>query len=337
MVVLKEKVEEHLTMKRARYIGLDLLRGIAAFGIVGCHLSLTSRTDGGNLVTALCDFNVGLFAAVAGFLMCGGGKSDSWLEYVGKRARRLLPTYFFWSAMFILATSTFDLLLDGGHLNPKYGTVSFWGKVIFAGDAATHLWFLVCLFYAQVGLWRCLKSCEGRRYGLIWIGLGGLAIAGSVVLGGWFGMYPLRLLAFVMTGYGIGCWLCEETLDFFRRHRDVVWLVVVGVLVGHVMARGMVPGFIRDWIAVVPVLLAFVILDSGKEKFVKITTFLGATSMGVYLVHPLITRGLSVVVTRLSQPPFSAQIVLAEWLLAWVISLAATYVLGRLPVVRRFV
>ena len=37
-----------------RYIGLDVLRGIAAFGIVGCHLCLSARTDGGNLVTALC-------------------------------------------------------------------------------------------------------------------------------------------------------------------------------------------------------------------------------------------------------------------------------------------
>ena len=49
----------------------DLLRGVASFGIVGCHLSLSPRTEGGALVTSLCDFNVGLFAALAGFLMSG--------------------------------------------------------------------------------------------------------------------------------------------------------------------------------------------------------------------------------------------------------------------------
>ena len=162
-----------------RLVGIDLLRGIAAFGIVGCHLSLAPRTECGNLVTVLCDFNVGLFAAVAGFLMCGGGNGGSWLEYVGKRARRLLPTYFFWSAVFILATSTFDLLLDGGHLNPKYGTVSYWGKVIFAGDAATHLWFLVCLFYAQVALRQIFACCGGKWHGLMWVGLGGVLVCGS--------------------------------------------------------------------------------------------------------------------------------------------------------------
>ena len=71
-----------------RLIGIDLLRGVAAFGIVGCHLSLAPRTAGGELVTALCDFNVGLFAAVAGFLMCGGKGDAGWLTYIGKRAKR---------------------------------------------------------------------------------------------------------------------------------------------------------------------------------------------------------------------------------------------------------
>ena len=47
-----------------RIAGIDLLRGVAAFGIVGCHLSLAPRAADGELVTALCDFNVGLFAPV---------------------------------------------------------------------------------------------------------------------------------------------------------------------------------------------------------------------------------------------------------------------------------
>lgn len=51
-----------------RLIGLDFLRGIAAFGIFGCHLSLSPRTAGGGWATCLCDFNVGVFAVIAGLL-----------------------------------------------------------------------------------------------------------------------------------------------------------------------------------------------------------------------------------------------------------------------------
>ncbi len=301
-----------------RIVGIDLLRGVAAFGIVGCHLSLAPRTECGNLVTALCDFNVAVFAAVAGFLMCRSDKTDQigFAAYIAKRAKRLLPTYFFWSLVFVFATVSFDLLFDGGQLNPKYGTVPFWVRVVFGGDASTHLWFLVCLFYAQVVLWRGFKGCCGMWCGVMWIALGGVAIGGSVMIGGWFGRYPLRLVAFMMTGHGLRCCLREGMVDFVNRHRASVCCLAGVALVAHVMSRGIAPGFIRDWIAVIPVLMAFVVLDARSERFVKIAAFFGASSMGVYLIHPLITRGLSVVVTRLVQPPYSAQVVLFEWMVA---------------------
>lgn len=328
-----------------KYCGIDLLRGIAAFGIVGCHLGLSSRTEGGNLVTALCDFNVGVFAAVAGFLMCRGDKTGQagLVAYIAKRAKRMLPAYFFWSLVFVLATAAFDLILDGGHLNPRYYTMAFWWRVVFEGGSAAHLWFLACLFYAQVVLWRCFSGCCSIWSGVMWIALGGVAIVGSVMMGGWFGRYPLRLVAFLMTGYGLACCLRGGVLDWLVRHRWIVWCLALAALVAHVVFRQcnttcfLASGFIRDYLAVMPVLLAFVTLDFRSERMVKIAASLGATSMGVYLVHPLITRGLSVVVTRLAQPPYSAQIVLSEWVVAWALSLSAAYVLGRLPVVKRFV
>ena len=99
-----------------RYDGIDLLRGLAAFGIVGCHLSLSERTDAGDLVTALCDFNVGVFAAVAGFLMSGVKSPGELLGYAKKRAGRLLPSYVAWSVVFLLMTIVFDLCSMGGGL-----------------------------------------------------------------------------------------------------------------------------------------------------------------------------------------------------------------------------
>ena len=57
----------------------------------------------------------------------------------------------------------------------------------------------------------------------------------------------------------------------------------------------------------------------------------------MYLVHPLVTRALSVVVVRLVQPPFSAWIVLGDWVLAWGLSLVAAAVMVRVPWLRRVV
>ena len=320
-----------------RLMGIDVLRGVAAFGIVGCHLSLAPRTAGGDLVTALCDFNVGLFAAVSGFLMCGNKGGNGWLGYVGKRARRLLPTYFFWSAVFILATVTFDLLLDGGQLNPKYGTWVFWGKVVFAGDASTHLWFLACLFYVQVLLWCAFRACASRWFGVMWIVLGGLLVCVSGSSAAWFCRYPLRLAVFLVTGYGMGCCLQGGLLEACRKYNWLVWCCALAALALHVVAGQRISGFVKDWLVVGPVLLAFVGWEIKREHAVKVAAVLGATSLGVYLVHPLVTRALSVVVGRFVQPPFSAWVVLGDWVLAWGISLVAAAVMRRVPGLRRVV
>ena len=318
-----------------RCLGIDVLRGVAAFGIVGCHLSLFPRTVGGDLVISLCDFNVGVFAALAGFLMWGA--KGCWREYAAKRIKRLLPTYFAWTIVFILMTALFDLIYDGGQLNPRYMTISFWARAIFAGGSATHLWFIVCLFYAQLALYTVFSSCNGKWQGLIWFVTGGFLIAVSTQSPEWLARYPLRLVAFLVTGYGIGCCLHAGMFERFLKRKSLVWSIAIGMLIAHMAARGVVHGFVRDWLAVGPVLLAFVGLEIHGGKSLKVATILGATSMGVYLVHPLVTRGLSVLVTRAVRPPYMAWIVLGEWLLAWAISFAATVVLKRMPVAKRFV
>ena len=321
-----------------RLVGIDILRGVAAFGIVGCHLLLAPRTSGGDLVTALCDFNVGLFAAVSGFLMCGSKCDDGWMGYVGKRSRRLLPTYFFWSAVFILATVSFDLLLDGGRLNPKYGTMTFWGRVVFLGDASTHLWFLCCLFYVQVLLWPVFKICRQRWHGMMWVMLGAL-LAWLATLSPmcFFNRYPLRLAAFLITGFGVGCVLRSGLLGACRKQNSVVWCFAVIVMTLHVTSGQRIPGFIKDWLAVGPVLLAFLGWEIERERAVKMAAVLGATSLGVYLVHPLVTRGLSVLVSKLVVQPFSVGVVLMDWIVAWSLSIVVALVLRRFPLVRRVV
>lgn len=318
-----------------RNVGIDLLRGVAAFGIVGCHLCVEPRTDGGHLVTALCDFNVGVFAAVAGFLMCGRRGDEGWLEYVGKRARRLLPTYFFWSAIFVLATAAFDLLYDGGCLNPRYETAVFWRAVVFWGGSSAQLWFLICLFYAQVALVGVFKACASRWFGVMWIALGGMMASVCAVNLGWFYRYPFRLAAFLMTGYGIGCCLQGRLLEVCRKYNRIVWCCAAVALLLHVVTGAVVPAFVKDWLAVGPVLLAFVGWEPQRERVVKVATVLGATSLGVYLGHPLVTRGLWAVIARMVQPPFSAWDVLGEWVLAWAFSLVVVAGARQVPGVRR--
>lgn len=323
-------------MLNRRYWGLDLLRCLAAFGIVGCHLSLPERTEGGWLVTSLCDYNVGLFAAVAGFLMDGVEGAGELMGYVNKRACRLLPSYVMWSVVFLLMTIVFDLLHDGGQVNPRYHTVQFWISVIFLGGSATHLWFLASLFYTQVLTALAFGVFNETKHGVLWMLLGAGLVYASVNLGNWYGTYPIRLLAFLVTGHGIGV-LIKNRIEVLRSHSQLLLAAAAAALVLHVCLREAVPRFYLDWLFVGPVLIAFAALDFKSERVTRIATFLGATSMGVYLVHPLFTRALSVVVAKCMPTPYTALVVLSEWLLAWLLSLAAAFLLSRLPLARRFV
>ena len=310
------------------YNGLSLLRGIAAIGIVGCHLSLSPRTNGGEWVTALCDCNVALFAAISGFLM---PVVKSGMGYVRKRAFRLLPAYFVWSLSYCVATVIFDLLFDGGALNDRYYSLSNWIGVLFWGRAATHLWFLICLFYGQV-LLHCANVVFQRIgmngdvrdsvYLIVSIGLLMLSIASS----NWYCHYPVRLMAFLMLGH---------VLKAVRR--DMFWLplscalIMVGI---HCLGRGFVEGFVRDYLLAVPVIVLFC---SSRFRENKIVTLLASTSMGVYLVHPLFARGISLVIMRTFDRPYNAFVVIGEWLTIWMVSICFVIYVRRFLIVRRLI
>ena len=164
--------------------------------------------------------------------------------------------------------------------------------------------------------------------GVLWVIIGGAVLYGAVRIGGWYGWYPLRLLAFLMTGFGIRL-LVISNMDKLKRFSLLILVVALAALVLHIALRGVVPGFYRDWIAVFPVLVGVANVEVKSIRIGKIAAVLGATSMGVYLVHPLVTRQVAA--------PYSASVVIGEWVVAWGISMVGAVLMLRIPVMRRFV
>lgn len=312
------------------YNGLNLLRGIAAFGIVGCHLSLSPRTSGGEWVTALCDFNVGVFAAISGFLMTDVG-GVGFIEYVKKRAYRLLPTYFAWSLIYIAATALYDLVIDGGHLNERYYSIHNWIRVLFCGTASAHLWFLICLFYAQIFFrlfvgaldnWKVSHLVQRALLAMLSV----LLLFGSISSNNWYCMYPIRLAAFLLLGFVMKGWKKDALIV------PSIWALVMVAI--HLGMHGIIPGFIRDYLLVIPVMLLFL---SDTFKGGRVVSILAATSMGVYLIHPLFARGVSYMVGRIFAAPYDSTIVIVVWIFIWVLSFLVCAAIRRIPLVARFV
>lgn len=303
-----------------RLVGFDFLRGVAAFGIVGCHLMLSPRTQLSTLITGLCDVNVGLFAALSGYVMVCG-RWDCWSGYVIKRARRILPIYLAWTVVYLVLSAIFQVL-DGGVVNARYGNSRWWLNVVFWGSSSAHLWFLVSLLYAQVAMAGLFRNISGT----IWMGCSLCIVLISIWANNWYVIYPIRLLAFLMLGRGLvsfyGVWLkrCRAKLL-------VIGLICMGL---HFVPFPYPTGFVRDWFSVASILLAFAAWsDWFSGRWAGIAKFLGVTSMGVYLIHPIFTKGVGIAVRHIFSVPYGIVPVVTDWCVSWLCALIVSVVLLR--------
>jgi peptidoglycan/LPS O-acetylase OafA/YrhL len=315
----------------------DWLRGLAAFGIVGCHLNLGSVSPGAKVLLSYCDLNVGLFAALAGFFMArsvavGAGDGTA-ISFILKRAGRLLPPYFFWTAVYLVAGVVFDRLM-GKPIGFDWRSIYAWCCVLFQGGAACHLWFLVCLMYAQSLLAYPLFRMEERFHRVVFIVAGFIGIGLASWVGGWLSAYPFRLISFLVFGAGVYGWI-----DRFKNlSMAVAGTLLVSALVLHRYCACL--AFVNDLAVVFAVMLAGII---GSERFTReggrcgeIAAVFSATSMGVFLMHPLFAAFLGQkVLPRVFTVPYGVDVVLLHWSTIWALSFGMAWAGLHIPAVKR--
>lgn len=323
----------------SRNLTLDLLRGVAALGIVGCHLALAPLTHNATLARSLCDMNVCLFAALSGYFLFWGKTreglpEESFSHYFVRRGLRLLPVYAFWTIVYLALGMVFDFVFQGG-LDPKRLTGIFYVKALFLGDSATHLWFVICLFYSQI-LLKALTLSVGRKSGCLWIGMGLLLIALSAMSSGWCARYPIRLGGALIAGYGLSQ---MPVMVFERKMFANVFASLALLLLGvacHYVLSGIVHVFIRDWV------LALIVLRIASNvnlprRLWGMADFAGKTSLGVFCVHPLFAAILGLLIRRVFPSPYGCFPLFLDWGSIWLASIVMTCLLLRLPHVNRMV
>ena len=282
---------------------------------------------------------VGLFAALAGYFMAATSFSPGegaigilpWWNYVKKRAARILPAYFVWTLVYIAFGFVFDYFIRHG-INPRWFEAGCIERVVFLGRSSTQLWFLICLFYAQV-ISAFLFLLLARMRWDFWVVAGMiLTIASACLDPSWFARYPLRVFAFLVTGYGVG------KVDGVGDSKGVVsWgLVLAAALAVHFFVRTAMPIVLRDWLVAVP-LLVFALKIRISSRWIPVARVLGNTSMCVFLVHPLFAAGFRLPVWRFFAEPYGVLPVALDWLCIWTISFLVSLMLFRVPVMKNFV
>lgn len=316
---------------RKRYTGFDWVRGLAAFGIVGCHLGLENVSEGAKFFLRYTDPNVGLFALIAGFFMAEqfARNPPLWSQFSRKRMTRLLPCYFLWTFIFLAVSCLFHGLSGKGFALPS--GVQRWVGIIFKGGASCHLWFLICLFYAQLlvfPLMRIKKPLFFVLTGFVFTVLASLTLPVEVR---WFFIYPLRLLAFLLIGIGLHGYL--PVLERLSRST-----VIALLLLGMAMIQFYSGGLWVTWalFMAIPLFLCAVRLEPRTGFGEKIAYYFGATSMGVYLMHPIFTIANREVIHYFHLQE-TLPLVLVDWVVAWGCSIVVILILLKIPKVSRFV
>lgn len=318
-----------MTDTKVHYSGFDWLRILAAFGIVGCHLALSDMTEGALFVKRFPDLNVGVFAAVAGFFTAYSLQAATkFVDFLKKRAAKLLIPFYVWAIFYITIDICFDLL-SGKSLTFQPLSFAYWYNVIICGNAATQTWFLISLFYTQILCFGLIKQT-----GLIhsrWIST---ILTLAAIFGihcadaeGYWSYYFLRLLSFFLLG--IALFREQELL------RKIPIAIICLLITGGVLfiSFGFRFGFLGECLLSVPMLLWGLKWSSRSEKLTAIGKALGALSFGVYLVHPVFTRIFGVLIARLDLPA-NAAVFIADWVLAFICSLLCTLCIQR--IIKRF-
>jgi surface polysaccharide O-acyltransferase-like enzyme len=346
-----------IKQEKARSPWMDCLRLLAAVAVIIIHVVAkqwhTADVHSSNWLV-LCLYNcsvrwcVPLFVMISGALFLAPEKHISLRDLYGKYILRLLIAYFVWGAIYAL--------LDYD------GTVAGFAEDLIAGYY--HMWYLPMLagLYAMLPLLRKITESEKLTgYFLILVLIGGFFIPNAIsvlqeltVAGGWLADLWANAgmqLVFDYSGYFVAGYVLSK-LELQKRWRVLIygagvlgWLFTLGVPFVYGKYAGHSTVIVMGYEYLNVALQAVALFVFGKYELQriafsqKVINWLGGASkgsFGVYLTHVLVLE----LILRFFGDTLAA-VPVALWIpcmtvLVLLISSGISWLLNRMPVVKKY-
>ena len=338
---------------KERILYPDLLRIIAAFGVIILHVSATGyyhKYEAGtmgwqmrNLYDSLSRFSVPVFVMVSGIFLLNPGNAYSLKKLYFSKILKIAIIYLFWSLFYAAV-----FVIQGKIRSGQDVSISLFAEKVLNGEY--HLWFLfvICGLYMVSPVLRLIVRSENVMvYYLIL----------SLVFV--FGVHMLDLFPFsrkiadlsirrfdvsLVTGFSgyfvWGYWLSTHKLG--RNVRRIIYLAGIVAAVGTTVFNGVTESCFRTPDGYFfPSILAmatavFVFFQYGfqgtsmPQRRRKLISLVGKWSFGIYLVHVFFCIALNYFSHRYPfLIPFTAIIIFFA-------SLITVYVLDKIPVVNKY-
>ena len=304
----------------ARWLGIDLFKGVAAYGVVVIHsLGQVAWTpSNGRFVGMFVATVVPFFLAVALYFSTARLLSSGSAGHLRDRARRLLVPYFLWSLIYLAART--GLYMASGRADDVRAMFGRPLDLVFLGLSSAQLYFLPLLFLGELEATLAIRALGSHLHRPATVGL----IAGMALLLAWY--HPLRYSPLLtdpcrapsahvlinLANYAILCvpFVAGAILFHLARvQRLADWLTPIGgvALVVVLVLLDLVSQFpfldsalpppVREVAFAFGFLLAAMAISPAIPA-VRWVASLGASAMGIYLVHPLAIEFLELLLVR---------------------------------------
>ncbi|MEH6487424.1 acyltransferase [Hyphomonas oceanitis] len=305
--------------------GLQILRAVAAYGVVAFHVfEFLNATPGFGLSRfEIGKVGVDLFFVISGFIMVHTtARSEKPGHFIIKRAARIIPLYWAATALAILATLSTPWLFPHADLSPASMLKSFafipapdlsgeFQPILFVGWTLNFEMMFYGLFALSLFLpahYR-IRALVAALVAVFILG----RLSGADTSAAFYGQ-P------IMLDFGIGC-LIARAVSFPRITQMVtrapLWPIAATVLAGLVTVNA--AGLSQDAAALLNGLLSGLLIFAvaahdlhRKPAHSPLLTSLGDTSYSAYLLHPFLIPVCGVICVKLfGTTLFSAGLMLA--------------------------
>ncbi len=347
----------------SRNDSLDMIRVLAIAAVIMIHVSASFVVNSqpgtgaflwGNLFDTLSRIGVPLFLMLSGALLLNENKPFSLKNHFLHRMRDLIIALIFWSLLYAAVYQAVLPVLRGRPFRVKAFLLSFL-------DGYSHLWFLYMLIgiYLALPLLRLIATEKNRKLVLYYI-LISMAVnffvpiikAVSLKFGfvsyavTFLGKFQLGFFHPCITYYLLGWYLVNVTVPA-KKDRVLLYFAAAisfaAILLYGIVTRDYDNAYNDNSVLVLLYSTGVFISVSSRKMAIgtrgkQLLRLLSKMSFGIYAVHLLILNFLiklfrMVGLTRIYAPVC----MLALFIITFVLSAAVTFVLSKIPVLKKVV